>query len=100
MKKHLLNLRALLMLCMIFVIGGSSNVALAEEVTYTVSSTSEVTITGSAPKGSSATYSSTYNTKWQLTGGNKMTLTLSGYAGKKITGIRRVKINENEKNCS
>ena len=74
------------MLCMIFVIGGGS-LALAEEVTYTVSSTSEVTITGSAPKGSSATYSSTYNTKCQLTGGEKMTLTLSGYAGKKITGL-------------
>ena len=87
MKQHLLfNLRALLVLCMIFVIGGGS-LAFAEEVTYTVSSTSEVTITGSAPKGSSATYSSTYNTKWQLTGGNKMTLTLSGYAGKKITGL-------------
>ena len=86
MRKQLLNLKFLLMLCMIFVIGGGS-VALAEEVTYTVSSTSEVTITGSAPKGSSATYSSTYNTKWQLTGGNKMTLTLSGYAGKKITGL-------------
>lgn len=86
MKKHLLNLRALLMLCMIFCIGGG-NVALAEEVTYTVSSTSEVTITGSAPKGSSATYSSTYTTKCQLTDKNKMTLTLSGYAGKKITGL-------------
>lgn len=86
MRKQLLNLKFLLMLCMIFVIGGGS-VAFAEEVTYTVSSTSEVTITGSAPKGSSATYSSTYNTKWQLTGGNKMTLTLSGYAGKKITGL-------------
>ena len=87
MRKQLLNLKFLLMLCMIFVIGGSSNVALAEEVTYTVLSTSEVKITGSAPKGSSATYSSTYNTKCQLTGGNKMTLTLSGYAGKKITGL-------------
>ena len=61
--------------------------ALAEEVTYTVSSTSEVTIKGSAPIGSSATYSSTYTTKCQLTDKNKMTLTLSGYAGKKITGL-------------
>ena len=34
MKKHLLNLRALLMLCMIFVIGGGS-LAFAEEVTVT-----------------------------------------------------------------
>ena len=87
MRKQLLNLKFLLMLCMIFVIGERSNVALAEEVTYTVSSTSEVTITGSAPIGSSATYSSTYTTKCQLTDKNKMTLTLSGYAGKKITGL-------------
>ncbi|MGN0226138.1 MAG: hypothetical protein ACI4A7_08715, partial [Prevotella sp.] len=61
---------------------------LAEEVTYTVTSTSAVSTSGTAPEGSSATYSSTYNTKCQLTGGNKMTLTLSGYAGKKITGLK------------
>ena len=34
MRKHLLNLKFLLMLCMIFVIGGRS-VAFAEEVTLT-----------------------------------------------------------------
>ena len=87
MKQHLLNLRALLTLCMIFAIGRGS-VAFAEEVvTYTVSSTKAVTTNGSAPVGSSATYSNTYTTNCQLTKGNSMTLTLSGYAGKKITGL-------------
>lgn len=62
--------------------------ALAGEVTYTVTSTSAVSTSGTAPEGSSATYSSTYNTKCQLTAGKKMTLTLSGYAGKKITGLK------------
>lgn len=58
------------------------------EVTYTVSSTSAVTKTGTAPAGSSATYTSTYtNAKCQLTKGNSMTLTLSGYDGCKITGL-------------
>lgn len=61
--------------------------AWATDVTYTVSSTSAVTTSGTAPTGSSATYASTYSTKYQLTSGNSMTLTLSGYSGKKITGI-------------
>ena len=59
----------------------------AETVTYTVASTTSVTQTGTAPTGSSATYSSTYGSKYQLTAGNSMTFTLSGYAGYKITGI-------------
>lgn len=59
----------------------------AETVTYTVESTSAVSVSGDAPSGSSATYKSTYTTKCQLTSGNSMTLTLSGYAGYKITGI-------------
>lgn len=60
----------------------------AEEVTYTVTSTSAVSVSGIAPAGSSATYKSTYNTKFQLTSGNSMTLTLKGFAGNKITGIK------------
>ena len=59
----------------------------AETVTYTVESTSAVSVSGNAPSGSSATYESTYTTKCQLTSGNSMTLALSGYAGYKITGI-------------
>lgn len=56
-------------------------------VTYTVTSSSAVTVSGDAPTGSSATYKSTYGTKYQLTAGNSMTLTLSGYTGAKITGL-------------
>lgn len=56
-------------------------------VTYTVASKTSVTTTGTAPTGSSATYSQTYNTMCQMTAGNSMTLTLSGYEGKIITGI-------------
>ena len=56
-------------------------------VTYTVASTSSVSVSGTAPTGSSAKYGSTYNTKCQLTSGNSMTLTLSGFEGNKITAI-------------
>ena len=59
----------------------------ANKVVYTVTSTSAVSTSGAAPAGSSATYSSTYNTKFQLTSGNSMTLTLSGFDGKRITGL-------------
>ena len=59
----------------------------AEEVTYTVASTSSVTATGDVYDGSSATFSQTYSTKEQLTKGNSMTLTLKGYTGCTITGI-------------
>ena len=61
----------------------------AEEVTYTVTSTSAVSASGNVPSGSSVTYNSTFtNNKYQLTADNSMTLTLSGYAGCKITGIK------------
>ena len=59
----------------------------AEEVTYTVTSTSAVSVSGDIPEGSSATYNSTYSSKCQLTKGNSMTLTLKGYQGCKIVGI-------------
>lgn len=62
--------------------GGGGNCA-----TYTVTSTSTVSTTGTAPTSSSATYSQTYGTACQMTSGNSVTLTLSGYGNKKITGI-------------
>lgn len=72
----------------------NSDVASAEYVisstltaTYTVSTTSSVTTSGTVPSGSSASFSQTYNTPCQMTSGNSMTLTLSGYQGKKITGL-------------
>lgn len=59
----------------------------AETVTYSVTSTSAVSTTGTAPDGASATYSQTYNTLKQATANNSFTLTLSGYEGYKITAI-------------
>ena len=84
MKQKLLNLRALLMVLMMAVGFGH---AFAEVVTYTVTSTSAVEQSGEAPEGASASYSSTYNTKYQLTSGKSMTLTLSGFEGKTVTAI-------------
>ena len=54
--------------------------------TYTVASTSTVDVAG-APTDATVSYSSTYSSKEQLTAGNSMTLTLSGYTGYKITAI-------------
>lgn len=79
-KLHLLLTLLLLAVC---ATGGAETT-----VTYTVASTSSVTSTD-APSGTTATYKSTYtNQKFQLTNGKTMTLTLSGYAGKKITGLK------------
>ena len=61
--------------------------ASSKTVTYTVTSTSAVSASGDAPSGSSATYSSTYSTANQLTSGNSMTLTLSGYKGMIVKGL-------------
>lgn len=74
---------SMLLLCL--VVGLS---AWGETVTYTVSSITEVSTSGTAPNGSSATYSSTYSNKCQLTSGKVMTLTLSGFSGQKITSIK------------
>ena len=63
--------------------GGTS-----QTVTYKQSSTSAASVSsGTAPSGSSVTFSNTYTTKDQLTKNNSMTYTLKGYAGKKITAI-------------
>lgn len=57
-------------------------------VTYTPSSKTAISVTsGTAPDGSSVVYNNTYATN-QITGGNSATLTLSGYDGAKITGIK------------
>ena len=83
-KQNLASLRLLLVMFLTLTITAN---AWGEDVKYTVSSTSAVTVSGTAPAGSSATYSSTYNEKFQLTGSNSMTLTLSGYDGCTITGL-------------
>ena len=58
-------------------------------VTYAQSSTSAASVTsGTAPTGSTVTFANTYaNNKEQITASNSMTLTLTGYAGYKITGV-------------
>ena len=61
---------------------------LPKVVTYTISSKTSVSKTGNAPEGVNASYSQTYNTAGQATGGNSMTLSLSGFTrNTKITGI-------------
>lgn len=75
------------MLTLFGMLGGSPAWAESKTVTYTVTSTSAVSTNGTAPTGSSATYASTYTTKEQLTKGKMMTLTLSGFAGMKLTGL-------------
>lgn len=85
--KKTISQRFFLSLCLMIVGCLWGSAAWAESVTYTVTSNSAVSTSGTAPSGSKATYSSTYNEIAKLTEKNSMTLTLSGYAGKKITGI-------------
>ena len=56
-------------------------------VTYTVTSTSSVSTSGSAPIGSKAIFTQTYGTACQMTGGNSMTLTLKGYQAQTVKSI-------------
>ena len=53
---------------------------------YTPTSKTSISTSGSAPTGSSATYNNTYGQN-QLTDGNSLTLTLSGYGGYRIEEI-------------
>lgn len=66
--------------------------ALAETktVTYTVASTSSVSVTGDAPVGSYAEFRSTYkeDEPTHITAGNSMMLTLYGFDGIKIAGLK------------
>ena len=65
----------------------ASNLETSFTATYTQTSTTEIKTEGIAPEGSSATFSTTYQTKEQLTEGNSMTYTISGYDGKTIEAI-------------
>lgn len=82
MMKHT---KHLLVLCTALLLGVTN--AWAGKVTYEVSDKNSVNTSGVAPTGSSASYSQTYNTANQITSNNSATLTLSGFAGQKITGI-------------
>ena len=56
--------------------------------TYTVASTTSVTPGGAAPSGSVG-FTNTYGSnKEQITSGNTMTLSLGGYDGKTVTGLK------------
>ena len=69
-------------------------VSSTKTVTYTVTSKTAVSASGSTPAGSAATYSQTYSTAKQMTNGNSITLTLTGYDSKTIKGATvRVKSN-------
>ena len=62
--------------------------AYAETVTYKQTSTTEISRSeGVAPEGATAQFKTTYTKDYQLTGGNSMTYTLSGFDGCTITGI-------------
>ena len=56
-------------------------------VTYTVATTSSVTTSGTAPAGSSASYTQSFNTAKQIAKNNNAVLTLSGYTNKEISKI-------------
>ncbi len=65
-----------------------SSAAWAEEVTYKVASKTSVTTSGTAPEGSSVSYTQTYSTAGQLTKGNSATLTVKNLPSDiTITGI-------------
>ena len=70
--------------CNVFVTANFAKGVLCEQTSCT-----EVNVTGGVPEGASATFNNTYTTgdKAQITKDNSMTLTLSGYEGKVITGI-------------
>ena len=77
-----------LLLMLVGCLWGISARAVERTVTYTVSSATAVATSGIAPSGSSAKFVNTCTVaKDQLTGSTKMTLTLSGYTGLKITGL-------------
>ena len=69
------------------IVGSSSVWADNKTLIFTPSSKSAGTLSG-APTGVTATFSNSYNNANQITGGNKMTLTLSGWdSSVSITGV-------------
>ena len=61
--------------------------AWAGTVTYTVTGTNSVEVSGDVPQGAGAVYASMGSQKFRLTAGDGMTLTLSGYEGFAITNL-------------
>ena len=58
-----------------------SGVVSVNSVTYKTTSTTAVDTTGTAPKGSNATFKNTYNNKDQITKNNSQTYTIKGFEG-------------------
>ena len=82
-KQSLLNFSLLLFIAL----AGGVGSAWGETVTYSVDSKSSVTVSGTAPSGSTVTYSQTYSTSCQATKDNSFTLTLSGWNNYTISNI-------------
>jgi hypothetical protein len=83
-QEHLLFRKTFLIGCLFLIslMGWGQNTAI-----YSVSTTNSVVASGISPSGSSSTYAQTYSTAKQMTSGNSASLTLSGYAGYKITNV-------------
>ncbi len=70
-----------LFLLFALIVGSTSVWATDKTMTFVQSSTSAGTLSGDVPDGVTATFANTYtNNKEQLTNGNSMTLTISGWA--------------------
>ena len=80
-------MRFAVVLTLIFTIGVGNVWGAEETVTYTISSTTAVSTSGTAPTGSSASYSQKSSTKGQADANETMTLTLTGFDGCTITGL-------------
>ena len=81
--KRYLHLLLTLLLLSVCTVGGAQTT-----VTYTISDKKAVT-SNDAPSSTKASFATTYSgNKFQLPSGSSMTLTLEGYAGKKITGLK------------
>ena len=102
MKQKLLNsirLRVMMLVALLCATFTGTAWGETETLTFVQTSTSAGTLTG-APTGVTATFSTTYSTKDQLTSGNSMTLTLSGWdANTTIKGVTlEVKNNKSKGN--
>ena len=89
------TLKLVSVLVLVLTIGIGNVWGADSNATFTISgrsgSSSPYTITGSlsgAPTGATASCQSTYNDKNQLTSGKTQTLTLSGFDGCTITGVK------------
>ena len=89
------------LICILILTLGVSNAWGASTVTYTVTGKNSVSSSGTAPTSSSASYTQDNSTSQQLVNSYpNAKLTLSGYAGKKITGVVLYMKNSNSKKAN